>query len=160
MIVVSDASPIINLVVVGRLELLRTMFGRIIIPETVFEEITVNGLDMPGADEVRSADWIEVKTCINTALVHAFKLQVDAGEAEAIALSIELSPDLLLIDERLGRQLAKKFDLPIIGLLGVLKLAKEQGKIDSMVEILNELINEAGFRISKPLYDMILDIDR
>ena len=53
MIVVSDTSPIINLAIIGSLDLLPRIFGKIIIPGNVFKEITVQGADMPGADEIR-----------------------------------------------------------------------------------------------------------
>jgi uncharacterized protein len=91
------------------------LFGRVIIPQKVFEEITIHGADMPGADEVRIATWVEVRKCTNTSLIQALQLQVDPGEAEAIALALEIPAELLLIDERIGRQLAKDFQLPIMG---------------------------------------------
>lgn len=159
MIIVSDTSPIINLAIIGKLDILPTLFGKVIIPHKVFEEITIQGADMPGADVVREATWVEIKKCTNPELVQALKLQVDSGEAEAIVLAFELKVELLLIDERIGRQLAKDFDLPIMGLLGVLKLAKGKGLIPSIKPILDQLISVAGFRVSKDLYHEILRIE-
>lgn len=159
MIVVSDTSPIINLAMISRLDLLPALFGKVVIPQQVFEEITVQGHGMPGADDVRSADWVEVRTSLNISLVQALRLQVDSGEAEAIVLAMELKSDLLLIDERIGRQVAKSFELPIMGLLGVLKLAKERGLILTMKPILDQLIQQAGFRIAPELYQAVLEIE-
>lgn len=159
MIIVSDTSPIINLAILGKLDILPALFGRVIIPQKVFEEITIQGADMPGADEVRAATWVEVKECTNTTLIQALQLQVDPGEAEAIALALEIHAELLLIDERMGRQLAKEFQLPIMGLLGVLKVAKEKGLISKIKPLLDQLIHIAGFRISKELYQEILETE-
>ena len=159
MIIVSDTSPIINLAIIGRLDILPALFGKVIIPQKVFEEITILGADMPGADEIRIATWVEVRKCSNTALIQALQLQVDPGEAEAIALVLELKGQLLLIDERIGRQLAKEFQLPIMGLLGVLKIAKEKGLISKIKPMLDQLIHVAGFRIAKELYHEILEME-
>lgn len=159
MIIVSDTSPIINLAMIGRLDLLPALFGKVVIPQKVFEEITINGAEMPGSEEVRGAEWVIVKTCVNTTLVIALRLQVDAGEAEAIVLAMELKTDLLLIDEKLGRQVAKGFDLPIIGLLGVLKLAKQHGLISEIKPVLDQLIQQAGFRIARELYLAVLQME-
>lgn len=157
MIIVSDTSPLINLAMINRLDLLPALFGKVIIPQKVFEEITVQGIGMPGADEVRNAEWIEVKSCANFTLVQALCLQVDEGEAEAIALAIEQRTDLLLIDEKLGRQVAKGFGLSMMGLLGVLKLAKEKGLVSAMKPLLDLLIQQAGFRVAPELYRAVLE---
>jgi hypothetical protein len=159
MIVVSDTSPIINLAIIGELHILPAAFGKIIIPESVFREITIGGAGMPGAAEIGLADWIEVRKCSNVQLLQVLKSQVDPGEAEAIALAIELKPDLLLIDERIGRQLAKDLQVPILGLLGVLRVAKHKKLISSTKEIMDRLIHEAGFRISPGLYREILALE-
>ena len=156
MIVISDASPVINLAIIEHLSLLPRLFGKVVLPRQVFDEITVTGFGMPGADLVKDADWIEIKVCRDQPLFEALKLQVDPGEAAAIALALELKADLLLIDERIGRQVAQHFQLPIMGLVGVLSLAKQKGFIENMQEILDRLIEEAKFRISPDLYREVL----
>jgi len=112
---------------------------------------------MPGADVVQEANWIKIRETQNASLFMALKLQIDPGEAEAIALAIELKADLLLIDERIGRQTAQHFDLPIMGLIGVLSLAKRKGLIESIKPVLDRLMNEAKFRIRLELYQQILN---
>lgn len=89
MIVVSDTSPIINLAMIGRLELLPALFGEVIIPSKVFEEITQRGSSMPGAEAVLAARWVETRSCTNKTLVQALRTQLDSGEAEAIVLALE-----------------------------------------------------------------------
>ncbi len=105
--VVSNSSPLINLARIGKLTLLRELFGVLIVPDAVWQEVVVEGAGQPGADEVRSAAWIQRQAVMNTQLVQALQQDLDAGEAEAIALSLELGADLLLMDENLGRQTAR-----------------------------------------------------
>ncbi|MBV6439090.1 MAG: DUF3368 domain-containing protein [Haliscomenobacteraceae bacterium CHB4] len=159
MIVVSDTSPIINLAIIGEINLLPQIFHRIIIPHAVFDEITVKGADMPGADEIREAKWVEVLHCQDQKLFQALKQLVDPGEAEAIVLALEIKADLLLLDERIGRRLALNYHLKILGLLGVLKIAKRKGYLTAVKPVLDKLIKDAGFRISLALYrEIITDV--
>lgn len=79
------------------------------------------------------------------------------GEAEAIALAIELRADLLLIDERLGRIVAARNEVEIIGVMGVLVQARRLGLIPSVKPILDDLIAAAGFWVSGPLYRRVLE---
>ena len=114
MIVVSDASPLINFAIIGNLELLPKLFGEVILPQTVFEELTIKGESMAGADEIREADWIRVKSCTNQSLLLALRNQIDPGEAESIVLALELSADLILMDERMAGELPRNFNSPLL----------------------------------------------
>ncbi len=106
MIVVSDSSPLIALADVGQLRLLRDLFSTVLIPEAVYQEIVVQGAGSTGAEAVQSAAWIEQRGVANTGLADVLKLELDEGEAEAIALALESGADLVLLDERRGRQRA------------------------------------------------------
>jgi len=97
MIVVSNTSPIINLAAVGQLGLLRQLYARVIIPQAVYHETVVVGAGQPGAIEVTTFDWIEIRRATNEVAVASLQLELHEGEAEAIALAIELSADLLLL---------------------------------------------------------------
>lgn len=157
MIVVSDTSPIINLAMIGHLDILNQVFGQIIIPESVFYEITIQGSNMPGAQEVRDADWIEVRKCTDENFLKVLLSQVDIGEAQAIALAFEIKADVILIDERAGRQLAKDLNIPVLGLLGVFRVAKSNGLIQYVKPLIDRLVQEAGFRINQNLYISFLE---
>ena len=154
--VVSNTSPLINLAWIGRLELLHELYGTVQIPEAVWHEIVVQGAGQPGAIEVSHASWIETCPVDNKLLVLALHQELDAGEAEAIALVIEQNADLLLMDERLGRETARYFGLNYTGVIGVMIEAKQKGLIGSIKEHLDSLRTMAGFHISQPLYLRVL----
>jgi len=72
MTVVSDASPLINLARIGQLDLLRQLYGTMLLPEAVWQEVVVDGAGQPGAAEVRAADWIHTRGIANQLLAQAF----------------------------------------------------------------------------------------
>lgn len=158
MIIISDTSPISNLFVIGRLELLRNIYQQIIVPQAVFDELMK--LQAFGYDvhKIGRLDWITVRRPADLKQVLFFQLSLDAGESEAIVLSQEIHADLLLIDERAGAKKAKELGLKTIGLLGVLVKAKEMGLIASLKPILHELETKAGFWISEKLKKAVLEI--
>jgi hypothetical protein len=155
-IIVSNTSPITNLAAVGRLDLLQQLYEKVVIPQAVYQELTVPGLEPPGAKEVQTLAWIESRPVTDRALVTALETELDPGEAEAIALAIELKADLLLLDERRGRTVAARFGLRFIGLLGVLIDAKHQGYIPAVRPIMDDLVAKAGFWVSQQLYARVL----
>lgn len=153
MIVVSDASPLISLAATGYLEILKQLYEQVIIPEAVSQEITGSTPDLPGASEVQTLEWIIAQSVQDHVVVRALQGELDAGEAEAIALAVELQADLLLIDERRARVVATRLGLNVVG---VLVEAKHKSLIPHLKPILDELITRAGFRVSPQLYERVL----
>ena len=82
---------------------------------------------------------------------------LDPGEAEAIALAKEINADLLLIDEKLGKELATKENIPCKGVIGILIEAKAKGLVTKVKPLFDELINNLKFRISERVYRLALD---
>ncbi|MEB3337021.1 MAG: DUF3368 domain-containing protein [Leptolyngbyaceae bacterium] len=80
------------------------------------------------------------------------------GEAEAIALALEIGAEQLLIDERRGRMVAERLKLSYVGILGILLEAKSQGLILTIQPLLDALRNQAGFWIAEPLYQKVLQL--
>ncbi len=156
MIVVSDASPIIALSAVGKLSLLRQLYERVLIPESVAREIFAGESGQPGIEELRSADWIAVQSLENSFLARAFEGELDKGEAEAIALAAEIRADLLLADERRARKVAGRLGIHVVGVLGVLVEAKQNGLLPTVGPVLDDLRERAGFRISSALYRLVV----
>lgn len=156
MIVISDASPLVSLARIDRLSLLRELYAEITIPPAVRTEVVVQGAGEPGAQEVKGADWIEVCQVGNPDLVRALRQELDAGEAEAIALAKELGAEFVLMDERLGREVAAHLGVRCVGTLGVLTEAKGRDLLDAVKPLLDRLVEEADFRISEGLYRTVL----
>lgn len=148
MIVVSDTSPLTALLSVGEEEILPRLFGKVIVPIAVREELMQSHALLP--------DWLEVRDVIDLAAAKRLTLMVDGGEAEAIELAKELHADLLLIDERKGRRLAVAEGVSVIGLLGVVVLAKRRGLIPSARDLIAGLRDQAGFYLSRDLVDRAL----
>ena len=158
--IISDSSPLVSLSYIKKLDLLKELYGQLVIPHAVWNEVVVNGAGEPGAKEVESADWIQSENVKNENLVKALQQELDCGEAEAIALAVEEDAKFVLMDERIGREVAYNMGVSCVGLLGVLRDAKMRGLIPKLKSILDRLQNEAGYRISSDLYQMILnDVD-
>lgn len=154
--VVSNASPLVNLARIGQLRVLPLIFGRVLLPDAVWQEVVEDGRGQAGADEIRQATWIERATVSNQPLVHSLRQDLDPGEAEAIVLAVEINADWLLMDERLGRETARHFGLTHVGLVGILGEAKKRGIVRELSPLLNQLRNVAGFRMSSELYNQVL----
>lgn len=153
--VVSDASPLIALSAIGRLSLLRHLFPETLIPEAVHREIQVES--RPGASEVLQAAWIQTQSVESGHLLSALTEELDLGEAEAITLALETEADVLLIDERRGRQVARRLGCRVLGLLGALVQAKRQGHLVELTPVLRELDEIAGFYVAGDLRRQVLD---
>ena len=96
------------------------LYSEVHIPEAVWQEVVVDGAGQPGSTEVENAEWIKRHQVSDTRLVHSLLQYLDEGESEAIALAVELKAELLIIDERLGRDTARHFGLNFTGLIGLL----------------------------------------
>jgi len=151
-VVVSDTSCISNLIVIGRLDLLKSTYGHILIPTAVWSEVTALEKFGVNLTEFRGASWIEMIPVKPEELVQLQPFKLDVGETEAIALAKIVAADLLLIDERMGREVARKLGIKTTGLLGTIITAKSLNKAISVKQILDELKTKAGFWISNDLY--------
>ena len=155
MIVVSDASPLIALGRLGRLDLLREIFGSLVIPDFVWKEVVEAGIDKEGSVNVAEAVWISQQSVLDHSLVNLLRHDLGAGEAEAIVLARECNADFLLIDERLGRSAAKSLGLKVVGLVGVLIEARERGLVSDAGTLMDRLHDDAGFWISEDLRKLV-----
>ena len=152
MIVVSNTSPVTNLAAIGQFDLLCSLYMEINIPQGVWKELNAGGKRWIGRDEVATADWVERRVVQNQALVAALQRDLDRGEAETIALAIELGAGLVLMDEREGRRAAQRMGLKVVGVVGVLLEAKAQGFIEKLRPHLDALRKTAGFYLGESLY--------
>lgn len=158
MVVVSNTSPILNLAIIERLNLLRQQFGQIQISPAVLDELKIDE-NRPGSQAIQgaiSSGWIQVQPIRNQPLVQLLKKTLDDGEAEAIALAVELQAEWTLLDERDGRKVAKSLGLQVTGILGILLRAKQSGELLSLQPVIQDLTQKAGFRIAPELLAKVL----
>ena len=142
MIVVSNSSPLIALARIGRLNLLASFYKRILIPPEVHYEVTVAGRGLPGAEEVRNAHWIEVapqKSPSDPSLAQACQ-GLGAGERSAILLAKSLEADLVLLDERKARRVARDAGLSMVGCLGILEAGARRGLVSDLRQVYIDLL--------------------
>jgi uncharacterized protein len=138
--IVSNTTPIISLLKLNRLELLRHLYQEIHIPTAVINEIEA-GKTKGFYKDLSKIDWINITEIRDRQAVKYF-LDLDAGEAEAIVLATEISADLIILDEKLGRFHAKHADLKVTGTIGVLIKAKTAGLIEDLKPLLDELTDK------------------
>lgn len=158
MIVVSNTSPLTNLAAIGLFHLLGNLYGHIFIADGVWEELNAYNQAWPGSQDVAAASWIERRAPQNQQAVMALRRDLDRGEAETIALALELGADLTLLDERDGRYAAQRFGLQVAGVLGILIEAKSRNYIRDVRPHLDALRQQAGFYIHESLYHQVLKL--
>ena len=154
-VIVADAGPLIALAKIDQVTLLPALFAEVHIPAYVLQEAAGNIL-MPGAAAVRA--FADAHATIHDdsvdPVVQRLCVEIDAGEAQAIALAQSLRCGVL-IDDLLGRGAAKRMGLPVIGVLGVLLQAKRAGHIAAIRPSLDALVL-ARYRVSDTLIAAVL----
>ena len=158
MLVVSNTSPILNLALINRLSLVQEQFNTIIIPKGVLEELRVEE-NLPGSKKIldaMDAKWLQVEEVQDSVTLRILKRELDAGEAEAIALALENRSKWVLLDESEARRIAKDIGLRVTGVLGILLRACRQERIPSLRAEMENLRERAGFYISNQLFEDLL----
>ncbi len=162
MLIVSNTSPILNLAIIDRLSLIREQFTTITIPKGVLEELRI-GENLPGSKNILDAlelKWLQVEEVQDSAILRILKRELDAGEAEAIALALETRAQWVLLDESEARRIAKDLGLKVTGVLGILLRACRQNRVPSLRSEMERLREKAGFYISDLLFKDLLKQSR
>ncbi len=156
MIVVSDASPLHYLILIHQTGLLPALYGEVYAPPIVMEELSRPETPKPVREWISAAPaWLVVQAPLQTpSLPGQASPEIDAGEAQAIALAKELHAGTLLIDDREGVAYALRIGLDVTGTLGVLIAAHHRG-LASIVDTLAAL-QATTFRCSAALYAGVL----
>ena len=161
MIVVSDTTPLISLLKIGRLDLLEKLFGNVLIPQAVYEELTVDERFKLEAEQLKQKEFITVQSVKNPDSVSILKRAtgLDQGESEAIVLTDEVKAELLLMDEAKGRAVSNEMGFRIMGTIGVLMAAYKEHELtsDEVKECVSGL-QRAGRHIGQRHYQMLLDM--
>ena len=156
MIVVSNTTPLIGLASIQRFDLLQQIFGKVYIPQAVYDESVTTGRDEGGAKRsVSEAAWIQVVNIQDRLAVEVLLDELDVGEAETIVLARELNADWVLMDERKARRKLAQLGINKIGTLGILLKAKQVGLLTAIQPEIEKL-NQQSFRMSPSVIEAIL----
>lgn len=153
--VITNNTPLVALWVLGRLDLLRELFGEVWVPEAVWAEFLAAEPALRRT-VLESSPWIRCKPLENPQRVAVY-IGLDQGEAEVLALSEECAPRLVIIDELRGRRYARRLGLSLTGTLGILLLAKEQGLITAITPMVQDLL-DAGLYLSPMLIAQVVSL--
>lgn len=143
-VIISDTSCLIIFTKIGELDLLRQLYKTVTITQDILLEY---GEHLP--------DWIEVQQAKDLYREQLLEMQIDKGEASAIALALETSEHIIILDDWKARKLAERLGLSVTGTLGVIIKAKNNGIIPSIKPYLDK-IRETNFRISEELEQIAL----
>jgi predicted nucleic acid-binding protein len=154
MIVIADTSPINYLVLIGEINVLPALYGRVLVPPSVCNELQ----RARASERVRTwiaepPQWLEVRAPSQSP--DAQLAHLDAGERDAILLAQELGADQLIIDEIRGRREAQRRQLPFTGTLGVLSAAAENGLVDLRSAV--DRLRHTNFHIAQEILDRLIE---
>ena len=153
MIVVSDTSPICYLLLIGEIELLPQLYGQLLIPQAVQQELANER--SPAVVQAwigQPPEWLVIQT-VNIP-PDSDLANDDLGERAAIVLALATKADLIVIDDLLGRQVARLRQLRVTGLLGILDEAARQKLVDFPEAIAR--LQQTSFRASSQLIQSLL----
>jgi uncharacterized protein len=154
---VVNATPLIALAVVDRLDLLPLVFGEVLVPTGVYAEVVISGHERPEVEAAVRERWLRVMSPALSPAVEPVLLGLDQGELQVLLLAREINADWVVIDEKLGRRVARAMRLPVKGTLGVLLAAYYAGRFPA--EDCRRAVSAfttAGIRLSPSLIEWFL----
>lgn len=145
MTVVADSSPLVILTKLGHFDLLHTLFPRLCISREVHHEVVVAGMGLPGASEVETAEWIEVRTLRNQAdfLTAQQNYALSAGELSTILLGKELHANAVLLDDYKARKVAATEGFEVLGSIGLLESFYRRGYLTDLRAAFQQLLTHS-----------------
>ena len=157
MLTVSNTSPLSNLAIIGRLDLLREQLGTVILPPGVRAELSGlrNSEASASLEDAILAGWLRVVSLVGPVPV-GFAVFLDKGEAEALALALETKATLVLLDESAARRKAQELGIAHTGVLGILRKARTTRRIPSLRAEILRLRTEARFFVAPGLEKRLL----
>lgn len=154
MLVIADTGPVNYLLLIGHIQILQTLFGKVILPSVVRDELAHSGAPLPVRNWIADLpSWLAVDPT-RVECTEALK-ELDSGEMTAIGLAINLRADLLLMDDREGVIAASREGLAVIGTLGVLNLAAKRGLLNLADAF--ERLKHTNFRCRGEIMDQLLE---
>lgn len=154
MIVVADTSPICYLILINSINILPELYGKIVIPQVVYQELMAKSAPEKVKNWIQNyPHWLSVENLNNISIDFELE-QLDRGEKEAIVLAEKIKADLVILDDKIARNIAIKRGLKIIGLVGILYDAARIDLID-LPSKFNEL-QKTTFFVSPQLLATLL----
>lgn len=149
--IIGDSSALVTLAIADKLDIVEKLFGNLYVPEAVYKELTK--IEKPYSSKLKSF----LKGRVKNVNLKIEKLGLGAGELEAIILYKELNADILLIDDARAKKFALLNDIKVIGSLGILIKAKENGYISEIKPLL-EKIKKSGIYLTDYIINQVLEI--
>ena len=155
--IIADSSPLIALALIEQLELLPQLYQSVYAPPAVWEEVTVKGVGLPGAQAVSQVSWLQIQTP-EAAILEPLLILVDRGEAEAIALAQSIPNSTVLLDDAQARRVAERLTIRRIGTLGVLRRAKKAGLVMALTPYIQTLQTNGIYMRSSLIEAVLRDV--
>ena len=149
--VVSNTTTLIAFLGLGKLSILKELFGKLSIPKAVHDELHKKAV--PPLDE-----WVEVIAIKDRRSYSSYRRSLGSGESEALCLYQQIRADVILLDDRRARIVARHLSLKATGTLGVLLVAKRKGLIQAVRPEIERLEKEVRFRIAPELREEVLRV--
>ena len=156
MIVVADTSVILNLALVGQVDLLTALFHEVVVPPAVEMEFARLAASAGRFAGLRLPGWVRVQPPATIPAEIVADADLDPGESTALALAAEIHAAAILIDEAHGRAVATRMGLTPIGILGILVRAKTHGHLAAVRPVIDALRTQARFRLAESLVREVL----
>lgn len=149
--VIANTTPLISLAEIDCFDILQKLYGEIVIPNAVFEEIKSE----PAKTLVKNCDFIRICAVKDYSLKRIFSSRLHAGEIDVLLLANEQKADLLIIDDNAAKKTAKFIGFKVTGTLGILLNGKKNGYIRNIKPLLDKL-EKNGFYVSKNVEQYVL----
>ena len=162
MIVVSNAGPLITLGKLGRLDLLHTLYGSVLVPDVVYEETVTSGIARGAPDAFLIRDYFLKGALLSRPTIRtqpAGATAIDDGEKATVQLAVDIQADLVLIDDAAARRVALQFGLRLKGSLGLILSAVAEGILlgDEAIALVERLKRRRDIWIANTLCDVVLE---
>lgn len=144
--VVADASTLIGLSRIKKLNLLRELYSEVVIPQSVYDKVVAES--KYGSEKIKTVKYLKVEKVSDSEAVELFLGYLGRGEVQVLTLAKEKKADLILIDEKKARRVARRAGFDVVGVLGLLLAAKNRALIPAVRPFIEEL-SKQGFRLSK-----------
>ena len=151
--VIVNSTPIIGLANIGKLDLLRLVYGQITIPQAVYDELISPAVKR---QVLQNLEWIHVDQIKDASQKKMYRAKLHAGEVEVMILAQEQNADLVLLDDNAAKKTAKFLGLTVTGTLGLLLRAKREGYIEAVVPVMDALAAD-GFFIHDTVRRMVIE---